>query len=416
MILSRAALILLLSAILFLFLSQFFFSTRFTFDDSPSPFSGNLIYNPYDSLNSEKWVKSNFHAHAKAWKGVTNGHGTAADIHRVYDSLGYGIHSVSNYHNIDTASFANSGYISAYEHGYNLMKTHQLVLGGNKVLWLDYILPQTRNNKQDIINALSPDTNSVVILNHPALRNGYTQEDLLYLTNYDCMEVLSPSAIASEQWDATLSAGKAVFIVGNDDEHNILKKERVGRICTFVNVEERKKENVLKALKTGKSYGMIIGPGQDPFSLPELQSLQVNNDTIVLQLGAEAKKISLFGQNGRLIASYAQTDYARYALKVADHYARAVIDFENGTRMFLNPVFFTNSVVLSQSTVDINHLETAGFRLLGIGIIVIWFNWAWSFVWGRKRIASRGKFSFPVIPKYFFPGNLPKRKKRDIAL
>ncbi|MHB1177106.1 MAG: CehA/McbA family metallohydrolase domain-containing protein [Daejeonella sp.] len=412
--LPRAALILFLSAILWLVLSQFFFSTRYIFFDSPVPFKGAIIYNPYDSLYAEKWVKSNFHAHSIAWKGITNGQGTAQDIHHAYDSLQYGIHCVSNYQTIDTTYSSEKNYISAYEHGYNLLKVHQLVLGIDKVYWPDYLLPQTLNNKQDVLNYLSSDTNAVVILNHPAVRNGYTTEDLLYLTNYDCMEVLNPAAISLQQWDAALSAGKPVYIVGNDDIHDILKKDRLGRMCTFVNVPVQNKKNVLKALKRGMSYGMILGARQDPYALPSLESLKVIGDTVVLQVNKEAKKITFTGQNGRLLAIFPQTETARYVLKKDDHYARATIEYENGTSMFLNPVFFTHSPVLSKDAASVNHLETTIFRLIGLFIAIIWIKWVGRFITGRKKSAG-GNFLPPSFPGRLFRGIL-KRKKSRIAL
>lgn len=409
--LPRIALISFLSLALWLVLSQFFFSTRYNFFDSPDNFKGTIIYNPYDSLDAAKWVKSNFHAHSTAWKGITNGHGTPKDIHHAYDSLQYGIHCVSNYQAIDTTFSSDDNYIPAYEHGYNVLKAHQLVLGSERVYWPDYILPQTLNNKQDILNYLSYDTNAVVILNHPAVRNGYTTEDLQYLTNYDCMEVLNPAAISLEQWDATLSAGKAVFIVGNDDIHNVLKKKSLGRICTFVNVPVPYKNYVLQALKRGMSYGMILGDGQDPYSLPSLESLKVVDHTIILKIGKEAKKITFTGQDGRLLATFRETETAQYIIKKNDHYARAAIEFENGTRMFLNPVFFTSSRLLSKKIVSANHVETLIFRLIGLLISIIWIKWAWKFIRGRKR-SNGGIFSDPSFQGKLLPGIL---KEKGIA-
>ncbi|GAB2797972.1 hypothetical protein GCM10027275_49340 [Rhabdobacter roseus] len=171
--------------ILMLVVSQYFFCPRFEFE-ARSPFAGPVLYNPYQSIDSTNWVKCNFHAHAKAWRGVPNGKGNASDIHRAYGSLNYGIHCVSNYQQIDTTNSADAGFIPAYEHGYNPAKTHQLVLGGNRVLWLDYLFPQTTENKQNVLNRLQ-DSQPVIILNHPKIRDGYTEGDLQRLTGYDCM-------------------------------------------------------------------------------------------------------------------------------------------------------------------------------------------------------------------------------------
>lgn len=368
-----------------LFVSQFFFGTQFKFTSSPA-FQGELLYNPYKSLDSTAWLKCNFHAHASAWKGVTNGHGTAKDIHHAYDSLKYAIHCVSNYHSIDTNNASQAAYLPAYEHGYNILKTHQLVLGSNKVSWLDYILPQTLSNKQDVINSLVADTQTVVILNHPSMRKGYAENDLLYLSNYHCMEVLNPAGTSFPQWDAALSAGKPVFIVGNDDLHNVLKKERLGRMCTFVNAAQTK-EQVLHALKTGKGYGVNIGPGQHVDSIPALKQFELSHDTIRLVMtGPATAQINFIGQNGTVLKSLANTNAATYVIKKEDHYARAVINYPNQTSIYLNPVFYTNATTLSQSTVYPDNAGTLFHRAIGFFLAGAWIFGLSVYMQGHKPI------------------------------
>ncbi|WP_221391445.1 hypothetical protein [Dyadobacter sp. NIV53] len=384
-------LLLLVSWLLWLVLSQYFFCARFQFQD-PAAFEGDILFNPYESIKPESWVKCNFHAHAKAWNGITNGHGDAADIHQAYQSLSYGIHCVSNYHHIDSTNADNVGFISAYEHGYNISKTHQLVLGSNKVQWLDYILPQTIHNKQHILkNLYHPD--GVVILNHPELRNGYTKQDFENLSNYDCMEVLNPSVISTNQWDAALSAGKKVFIVGNDDIHNVIAKDRLGKMCTFVNVPAPTGRNVLQALKSGQSYGVVIGNKQNPDSIPHLNCLQVNKTSVSVEMDQPASEVTVTGQNGKVIANYKQTNKIDFQLKSTDHYARATFRYENGTMVFLNPVFFTSGSGYQQTTVYENRNETMLFRTMGIIVLCGWLLFLWQLNMNSGQRSGRHKFS-----------------------
>ncbi len=380
----RITLIIAGSWLLWLTLSQFFFCSRFAFN-TPAPFEGPAIYNPYDSIEPKQWMKCNFHAHAHCWNGITNGHGTAKDIHRAYDSLGYNVHTVSNYHYIDTTFSANDNYISAYEHGYNLRKTHQLVLGSENIRWLDYLLPQTMHNKQHVLNSLYHEPNTVVILNHPALRNGYTGEDLSVLTNYDCMEVLNPAKTSETQWDAALSAGKKVFIVGNDDLHNVIEKDRLGVICTFVNVGKMGKTQVLEALKNGQSYGVRLGPEQHFDSIPFLKYLTVSHDTLRLQMSEKAEEITFTGQEGRVLGLFKNSSAAAYKLNVHDHYARATVRFASGTTILLNPVFFTPEKGYQETPVYEDWNETLLYRSIGIGITLLWF-----LVLGRLLPGNRG--------------------------
>ena len=371
--------------LLWLVISQYFFCAHF-YEQDPTPFAGTNLFNPYDSISSEKWVKCNFHAHAKAWNGVTNGHDHAASIHKAYSALKYGIHCVSNYHYIDSTNSQDKGFIAAYEHGYNVNKTHQLVLGSNKVVWLDYLFPQTFHNKQHILKNLY-DPEAVIILNHPEIRQGYTDQDFASLSNYDCMEVLNPSATSTRAWDAALSAGKKVFIVGNDDIHNLNEKERLGKMCTFVNIPQNDGAMVLKALKSGKSYGAIIGKTQDLDSVPVLNYVRTNNDTVTIEVSQTAGKVTISGQNGNRIASYTTTNKVSFHIKPSDHYARATFEYDNGTTIFLNPVFFTPQSGYRETSVYENYGQTAVFRILGLILLSLWVFLLWSMATGQ--IAGR---------------------------
>ena len=387
----RFVLLFLFTWVLWLLVSQYLLCARFQFEE-PMPFEGSVIYNPYDSIDAQKWLKCNFHAHAQAWNGITNGHGTAGEIHKAYKDLDYQIHCVSNYHHIDTTHAHRQNYIPAYEHGYNLRKTHQLVLGSQDVQWLDYLFPQTLHNKQHVIQQLG-DTNSVIILNHPGLRNGYKASDFSSLAGYDCMEVLNPSVISTREWDAALSAGKKTFIVGNDDIHNVIKRERLGTMCTYVNVKDENKQRVLSALRTGKSYGVVLGQKQAIDSIPTLVALRVNTDTITIKMSARAWKISMTGQNGKELAAFNDTDLIKYKLTPKDHYARATFQYRNGTTVYLNPVFYTPHSGYKETLVYENIGETTFFRTLGVIILFLWLLVLWTFFVRRLRIYDRRRLS-----------------------
>jgi hypothetical protein len=392
--------VLFISFILWIVINQYFFCPHFSFK-SPQPFSGKLLYDPYRSIRCNNWVKCNFHAHTKVWQGFTRGKGTAADIYRVYDSMQYAVHCVSNYENIDT-SFSNTpGFIPAYEHGYGINKTHQLVLGSKKVCWIDYLFPQTLSNKQNILNLLSSDPNNVVTINHPASYNGYYASDLKYLTNYNCIEVLNRFAISLAHWDSALSSGKPAFVVGNDDVHNIFSKNGFGKMCTWVNVSRVKEATVLNALKTGKCYGMIVG--KQTTALPVLNRFEVlKNDTISIEMSKAAQQISFTGQNGKVLASYTNTSSAQYIMKPGDHYARIVIAYADGTDIFLNPVFRYDGTKITRTPAFINTKKTMIFRFMGMLILAAWLKIAFSLVVSKHIRQTLGK-RFPYTPEKLFP-------------
>ena len=379
----RLLLVIFISVILYIIVSQYFFCPRFSFKAS-QPFSGKEVYNPYDLMNADDWIKCNFHAHTNAWKGFTNGKGTASDIYHAYDSMKYAVHCISDYQKINTSFSHTPGFIPAYEHGYNSTKTHQLVLGSHKICWVDYFFPQSLSNKQRVLDCLSSDSNNVVIINHPANRNGYSASDFKYLTNYNCIEVLNPFAISLAHWDTALSCGRPVFIVGNDDVHNVFSKDCLARMCTWVNVSQVKEETVLNALRTGKCYGMIIGTATE--ALPVLKRFEVRNDTISVEMSKLAKRISFTGQNGRVLASYANTSSAQYTIKPGDHYVRAVITYTDGTGIFLNPVFRYNGTKITQTPVFVNSKKTIAFRCMGILILIAWLRLAFLVVIPKQKL------------------------------
>lgn len=381
----RAFLLVIATLIVWLVVRQYLFCPVYTFTEN-KPFSGDQWYNPYASTDSTQWVKANFHAHVKAWGGISNGHGETEDVWKGYDSLGYKVHAVSNYHNIDETFKDSSIYISAYEHGYSILKTHQLIIGDTKVLWLDYIFPQTLSNKQNILNKLYGEDN-VIFTNHPGMRNGYTDRDMRYLTNYHCIEILNPQAISISQWDAALSAGIPVFGTGDDDMHNVFHPREMGRYCTVLNLPEVNRTNIIKALKEGHGYAMIIPQDdtEDHFSrqqrikndLPQLKSLTLTEDTLVVEFSKPATSIQFTGQGGKVLNIYNNTAAASYIKKTDDTYIRTTAKFEDGTQIFLNPVYrhkgspFTTEAGFQYKT------ASSVFRfILGLILLIIWLRFA----------------------------------------
>lgn len=388
------SLLIVLTIPLLLAVTQYFFCPQMTFY-AGKPFIGNAFYNPYNGLDSSKWIKGNFHAHTNSWNGLTNGSGKPADVEKAYAALGYSINCVSEYQKISPPTSGNlENYISAYEHGCNILKSHQLVIGAHDVEWLDYVFPQTSSNKQWILNKLSQPGDQIVVLNHPALRGGYTEKEMHYLVGYQCMEVLNPSVQSFAQWDAALSYGHPIFIMGNDDIHNIFEQESIGRICTWLNIDSTNPAKILEALKLGRNYGMSLGQleGEDithrmirlKSQLPCLKHLRVNQDTIQLSLSTSANAIEFIGQGGKSLKVVNNSSNASYVIRNEDTYVRAAIHFDNATDIYLNPIFrFTGNPLASKPGHTINMYATYFFFLLGMIIICGWFIFLIRRIFGR---------------------------------
>ena len=368
--------------LLLLLIDQYLFCPVYTFTKS-TPFAGDSIYNPYAAAVQQDWVKCNFHAHVHCWKGVTNGERTAHDVYSVYNNLHYGVHAISNYQSIDTTFHTAASYISGYEHGYNMKKNHQLVIGASKVCWKDYLFPQTVYNKQNILNHLSStDTGALIVINHPLLRNGYCLSDFTQLSSYNCIEVLNPACKSSALWDAALSAGKPVFIIADDDVHDVFDTNRVGSMCTFINVPKTDKENIVQSLKKGCSYGMLIGNKikQEERKgvyddMPELTACTMQMNKLSVQFNLPASQIIISGENGKILATARDADSLSYCLAKQEPYARITASYSNGTQLLLNPVFrFRKTPSQQRSIVSINSTETLFFRTIGAVVVFFWFN------------------------------------------
>src|SRR5712691_4892804 len=82
------------------------------------PFAGPQLVSPYAGTHGG-WLRSNFHAHARAWGGLTNAAQDDTGVIAAYPRAGDQMAVVSDYHHISGASA-----IPAYEYG-STIGTHK---------------------------------------------------------------------------------------------------------------------------------------------------------------------------------------------------------------------------------------------------------------------------------------------------
>lgn len=352
----------------------------------PQPFSGEKIYNPYEGMDSTNWKKVNFHFHVHAWAGLTNGrNNTVEDFWKTYKKLGYDIPCISDYQHINPFNKDSSFYIPAYEHGFGLRKKHQLLIGARSVLWFDYSLIQDLNHKQYILNLLH-DQNEIVAIAHPDWEEGYSLNDMKYLSNYQLIEVLDNNWRSVPQWDAALSSGHPAFIIGDDDAHDIHNPYQIGRCCTFINSAKNNSVDIINVVRKGNAFGADIymsngetfdQKAQRARMIPVLQSVQVHNDTLRIKTSKEAIKFVFIGQSGKIKKVERFTSQAWYKIMPEDTYIRTQIVFfnyygSNGTVFYLNPVFRYKGVPpVNGLMAEINYPRTWILRLLSIPSIIV---------------------------------------------
>lgn len=323
------------------------------------PFEGDILYNPYQNLRSgdSNWYKGNFHAHSKAWGGLTNGKLSPEGVYEAYKKLDYDIIVLSNYHLITKPPVPNSQFIPNYEHGLNVLKRHQNLIGAEYVVWKDYLLHQNLHNKQDMLENLRF-TSPIVAINHPEFLTGYATEDFKFLSGYTHIEILNHYRTSVHHWDTALTAGYPAFGIGNDDSHNQTKPNETGRFWTMVAAKSLDKGDVLKSLLSGNNYSVI---GNNGLMDNSLTCVKLVNDTMFINLKHKANKIYLITQYGFVTDSVINSDYAKFVFEKSYNYARIEV-VNDSTKFFLNPIFRTTNGDIPVYSAEIDILNSIIYR------------------------------------------------------
>lgn len=273
----------LVGVLLLFFLTLYVFVPTYRFED-PKPFSGDFINNPYQNLTNANW----------------------------------------NY--ID---LRNDDIMPTYEYGSGLSSTHYLCVNYKSQRKIDYPFLQNVHFKQYNINCLN-ETSSMVIPTR--LDDGFKLREIKYLDNYRLMEVLSPYGDYFDYWDLALSSGRRVNIVATDSEQ--YNDEFVNK--TVVNADLNDIEQIINSLKNGDSYAISYLNGN--LDLPKLKSLQLTNDTIVVEATKKMKSLRFIGQNCVVKDSLSDVNQGAYVFKEDDSYIRVEMCFDDETMIYLNPI------------------------------------------------------------------------------
>ena len=337
------------------------------------PFEGAVWHNPYADVDDFHWRLGNFQIQSAAWGGVTNGQNNPSDrVFDVYKRLGYEVITISDYMQINGYHLDDVPWIPVYEHGYGLQKTHQVCIGAHDVVALDYPLFQTLNSKQYILQKLS-ESADIVAIAHPSVRNAYRLSDMEKLTHVELIEALSNFQHSLAHWDAALSAGKPLYLLANDDTHNLDNPFDYGKVATVVHCDTVNTAHVVSGLRKGIAYGIAVHtPDSENHErkverfrdLPHLADVRIENDTLTVEADRQIAEVRFIGQNGR-VQSTLQPDsaLAHYALAGDDTYIRVEIDIAPGHTLYTNPVYRTvdgNKPQLEQA--GINWLTTILYR------------------------------------------------------
>lgn len=348
----------------------------------PTAFHGNQWYNPYSTIDTNYLRLSNFQIQSKSYGGVTNGRNNSSErVFSTYKNLGYDVITISDYMKINHYQEDSFPHVAVYEHGYGAFKNHQVCIGASEVMWLDFPLFQSKNSKQFVLNELKK-KNKCVAIAHPSLRDAYSVEDMKVLRGYDLIEALSNFKNSLELWDAALSSGNPVFLIADDDAHNLDKPNDYGRVATVIHSANTAEDSLLSALKKGSAYGLVVQtPEGDSHEakakrfkkLPQMLAHTVANDSVHLQFSDSIRELKAVGQDGKVLLDLAlnnQSSSYTFALADVSHFVRFEVKMKDGSKIYTNPIIRSDDgkiPVAFQAGVDI--WASQFYRLLGILVI-----------------------------------------------
>ncbi len=368
------------------------FHPSYSFDE-PKPFQGTYLHNPYENMNPDNWIQSNFHAHTRQYAGVTNGRANTNEmIDSVYSFLGFAHIGISDYNKINYYDSVNPSFIPTYEHGYGIFKIHQLCIGAEKVRRLDYFAFQNLSMKQHTLNRLAKQTRLAIPAHPSFVKKGYLVEDMKYLSNYKLMEVLNGFRISTEHWDAALSNGHLVYLIANDDSHDATDVTDVAVRFTMINASENTAEHLIQALENGNAIGVRFPRRpEESFEqkikrmeneIPYMTDIVLKGDTLLISASKPFLEIKFVGQNGKELDVQQNGKTAKYVVQPEDNYVRSEIMFKGGTTFYLNPITRHESEEIVKQRLDkINYPKT----------IILWTIYVFVILFVVKMIRKKLK-------------------------
>jgi hypothetical protein len=335
---------------------------------APQPFAGSRLWNPYAGGRGT-WLRANFHAHGRAWGGLTNGAQSDADVLAAYRANGYDVAGVSDYQRIADASLQT---MPLYEHGFNVAKHHQLAIGARYVDWIDFPFWQGINQKQYIVGRMKR-ASELVAINHPSRLHGYTVNDVTQLTGYDLIELANGRVTTEDRWDAALSSGHPVWAIGGDDTHDVTDSNRMAVAWNMIDATTSSNPDVIDALRAGRSYTVVRTADQKTAGDLTIASVRVDDATLTVTCDGPASTFVFAGQNGAIRKTVTGVTSASYAFAHDDTYIRTVVHGPR-TDLFLNPILRTDGGRAPMPVAVVDEVWTASIRaaIIAVCAVVVW--------------------------------------------
>ena len=286
--------------------------------------------------------------------------------------MGYSVAGVSDYHSI--AALEGVQTIPLSEHGYNIMKRHQLAIGARRVDWFDFPFWQSLSNRQHVIDRVGR-TADLVALNHPPSRDGYSPDDLRRLSGYQLLEIVNGPHRSEDSWDAALSSGHAVWALANDDTHDLADPARTGMAWNMIDAASPSTRDVVDALRMGRTYAVSRTSETISGVQTVLAGFEFSDGTLVVTCAGEPSTFNFIGQDGVVRKSVKDAMNASYTFTGDDTYIRTVIESPRAL-LYLNPVLRYDGIRLPAPPASVNvagsWLQRAMLLIAAVALVVMY--------------------------------------------
>lgn len=183
------------------------------------------------------------------------------------------------------------------------------------------------------------------------------------------MEVLNGFRISTNHWDTALSNGHLVYLIGNDDSHDVTDITDVATRFTMINSPENEAEQLLTSLENGNAYAVDFPIDRKETleqkikrlkkNLPYITQVELKGDTLFIAADKNISKIRFIGQDGKELDTQKNIKVACYAIQPDDNYVRAELRFKDGTTLYLNPITrHENNIIVKQRLDHVNYPKT----------------------------------------------------------
>lgn len=341
--------------------------------DTPGPFKGPDIFNPYSALDTTvSWKRANFHTHTRVESILNECEFWPDEVYDAYSRFGYDIVTFSNHNALTVHPFDSTLQVNVYEHGYNLFKYHLLVFGSDGVGIFDPLLPILTSQRQWILDMLGKDSDFIQ-LNHPFRTNLTSRDDMECLTGYRIIELDSGVTTEQEYWDWALSAGHYSFALANDDLHYPDRSDRIAVRCNMLCCEGADYGTLKSTLLSGAYYCMRIpdfGEGNwevkyaENKNLPQISDIGLEADTVYVKLSRPAARIKATGQDGKTLASVEDAKSMRWKMRPEDSYVRFTAYFDDGVVIYTNAFARYDALKVDTPYVESAHSVNVALTIL----------------------------------------------------